>query len=139
MVSLDEALFYLIKGMHETKICYVPRKQRTPEDWIREFNEVNAPKIMVVAGMTGRGPLKARIVPVSVKINSLFYVENVLTPIINEELPNLYPGELNKVFLHHDKASSHVSKMTTAYLSSMEEETGITFIHKEDTSEGCRL
>lgn len=71
---------------------------------------------MVVGVLTGRGALPLFKVPNNVKVNSNYYVEQVLKPLIEVQLPKLYPGEMNKVFLHHDKCTSHVSKNTTQYL-----------------------
>ena len=47
-------------------------------------------------------------------------------------LPKLDPQDMHKVFLHHDKASSHTARKTTTYLAGMREKVGISFIQKED-------
>ena len=40
--------------------------------------------------------------------------------------------EIDKVFLYHDKASSHASNVTTSYLDKIKEEFGVSYISKED-------
>ena len=78
--------------------------------------------------MTGRGVVPLIRVPPKVKINSDFYIEKVLKPILEEKVAALYPGELDKVFIHHDAASSHTSKKNTAYAEDLKARTGMTII-----------
>jgi hypothetical protein len=47
---------------------------------------------------------------------------------LEKELPKLYPGELNKVFVHPDKASSHTSIKTSEYAADLKARTGISII-----------
>ncbi|GFY23754.1 hypothetical protein TNCV_1630361 [Trichonephila clavipes] len=42
--------------------------------------------------------------------------KNILEPIFEEEIPTSYGKDLGEVELHMDKASSHTSKSTAAYL-----------------------
>ncbi|UYV78305.1 hypothetical protein LAZ67_16000911 [Cordylochernes scorpioides] len=94
-----------------------------PEDFKEGF--------MVVGVMTGRGVLPLIKVPSKVKVNSEFYIECVLKPVI-EQLKDLYPGEMDKVFLHHDKASSHTSNKTQQFLQEMKDTLGLNFIRNSD-------
>ncbi|UYV85005.1 hypothetical protein LAZ67_X004229 [Cordylochernes scorpioides] len=71
------------------------------------------------------------LVPSKVKVNSEFYIECVLKPVI-EQLKDLYPGEMDKVFLHHDKASSHTSNKTQQFLQEMKDTLGLNFIRNSD-------
>ena len=131
-VTLDEALFYFIPGNQTSKTCFIKRGYQTPEDWVRKVNEIQAPKVMVVAAMTSRGPLQARCVPIKTKVNALYYIDNVLRPIIEKELPTLFPDDMNKIFIHHDKATSHTANQTMAFLKEMKEKYGISYQEKED-------
>ena len=63
-----------------------------------------------------------------VKVNSLYYKNNILKPLFEEEIPALYGKDIDKVELCRDKASSHTSKSTTAYLVKKESKTGIKCI-----------
>ena len=47
-------------------------------------------------------------------------------------LPRLYPNEMDKVYFHQDKASSHTANLTTEYLVKMKSELGISFINKDE-------
>ena len=42
------------------------------------------------------------------------YVNYNLKPLFSLRLPRLYQKEMEKVFLHHDKASSHTANLTTS-------------------------
>ncbi|GFU67689.1 hypothetical protein TNCV_4327431 [Trichonephila clavipes] len=51
--------------------------------------------------------------------------KNILELIFEEEIPALNGNIIDKVELHMDRASNHMSKSTTAYLAKKESETGI--------------
>ncbi|GFS65560.1 uncharacterized protein TNCV_2469421 [Trichonephila clavipes] len=54
--------------------------------------------------------------------------QNILEPIFEEETPALYSKGIIKVELHMDKATSHMSHSTAAYLAKKESKTGIKYI-----------
>ena len=86
--------------------------------------------MIIVAVVTGRGVGPLFWVPPNCKINSTYYITYILKPLVDDFLPKIYPGELNKVFVHHDKASSHVSRLTTDYMTKVTKDIGIQFIDK---------
>lgn len=131
-VTLDEALVYLDDSNRESRICYVNRGETVPESWVFEKDESFKKGFMVVGILTGKGTIPLIRVPSKVKINAQFYVDYVLKPLFTEHLPKLYRNEMDKVFFHHDKASSHTSHLTTRYLEKMKAELGISYIDKED-------
>jgi len=88
-------------------------------------------KSFMVVGIIGRGTVPLLRVPASVKINAKYYVDYVLKPLFTVHLPRLYPNEMDKVFLHHDKATSHTANLTSSYLAKMKREVGISYISKE--------
>ncbi|GBN79439.1 hypothetical protein AVEN_138680-1 [Araneus ventricosus] len=83
---------------------------------------------MIVAVFSYSRKLKIRRVEKNVKIYSTYYQEKVLRLLFTEELPFIYPNHLQRVKLHQDKATSHTSKSTTAFLEKMKTDTGIAFI-----------
>ena len=83
---------------------------------------------MVVAGVSYNGKLKIRKVERNVKINSEYYQQRILTPIFEEEIPELYGNSVNKVYFHQDKASSHTSISTVNYMNYLSGKTGINVI-----------
>ena len=72
-------------------------------------------KVMVVGAMTTRGVVPLIGVRTSAKINSKYYVDNVLKRILKDTLSLLYPGEASTIFVHHNAASSHTAKFTQDY------------------------
>lgn len=83
---------------------------------------------MVVGALSGRGPLPLIRVPTNVKINSEYYIEHCLKPLLEIQIPQMYPGETDKVFFHQDAASSHTSHKTKAYAEDLNRRLGITLI-----------
>ena len=83
---------------------------------------------MIAAGFCYNSKLKIKKVSSKAKINSLYYQQNILELLFEEEIPALYGKDIDKVKLHMDKASCHTSTSTTAYLAKKESETGIKCI-----------
>lgn len=57
---------------------------------------------------------------------------NVLRWLLEIEIPKKYPGELLKVFIHHDAASSHTTKFMQQYAQDLKERTGMTLMSNSD-------
>jgi len=127
VVTLDEALFFLDDCKGSRKIYYKKPGKLDPE-FMTVKKEKFGKKFMVVGAISGRGILPLIKVPQNVKINSEYYIENVLKPFLEVEIPKLYPGEESKVFVHHDAASSHTSKKTELYGKDLKERLGMTII-----------
>lgn len=132
VVTLDEAYFYLSYCNGVRNFLYAQRGQKVPEEWLAKCHESWPVGFMVVAGITGRGPLPLIKVPKNVKVNAHYYIENVLKPYLEKEVPKLYPGEEANVILHHDKASSHTAKLTKEYLETLRSNGGPNHIRNED-------
>jgi len=130
-VTLDEANFGLHCVNGKRKICYIPRGQQIPESWYDDKDNFRK-TFMVVGGISGRGTLPLILVPKKVKVDAKWYIQKVLRPIIENHLPKLYPGELDKVFIHHDAASSHTSQKTTTYAKEVLNKHKITIIPKSE-------
>lgn len=132
VVTLDEAWLYINECTSTREICYVKQGQTLPGDWVLQCKE-NFPKgFMVVAALSGRGPLKLIRVSHKAKINGEYYRDNVLKPILEQEVPLLYPEDLNQVFLHHDKSSSHTSRIVQQYLEEIHQKLGINYIKNNE-------
>ena len=131
VVTLDEALFGLENCNGERKICYVKAGQQVPEDWVVD-HENFFESFMVVGAISGRGTLPLIKVPKKTKVNADYYVSHVLKPLVEVHLPRLYPGEMSKVVIHHDKASSHTARKTQDYCRMAKDKWGVTIIRNED-------
>ena len=80
---------------------------------------------MIIAGFCYNGKFIIRRVEKKDKVNSVYYQEKVLSPIYFDEIPSLYGSEMNNVWIHQDKASSHTSTSTLRFLDDMEQKTRI--------------
>ena len=130
-VTIDEAMFYYIPGQHLADVVYLRPGEEMPPEFVKQCHAIQPKHVMVIAGMTGRGPLRARIVPEKTKINADYYRDHVLKPIFQKELPKIYPGELDKVFFHQDKAPSHMAHKTFKYLEELRKKHSIDYQKKE--------
>lgn len=132
LVTMDEAWLYLDDCGKGSQFCYLKKGQQRSSHDLIEKSELSNKKVMVLAIMTGRGVIPLKFVPPKTKINSNYYCDEVLKPLIQSWLPKLYPEGLEKVFVHHDAAPSHVSKKTTDIMAALSESSGITFIQRAD-------
>jgi hypothetical protein len=69
---------------------------------------------MVWGGIYSKGKTKQRIVKKGTKINSVYYIENILKPFLAEDIPRLYPK--SDYIFHQDSAPAHSLKMTIKFL-----------------------
>ena len=126
VVTLNEDLVYDNDANGQTQICYITRGESVPEHWEFEKGESFAKSFMVVGIITDRGTVPLFRVPSNVKINAQYCVDYVLKPLFTVHLPRLYPNEMDKVYFHYDKASSHTVNLTTEYLG--QDEIGIRYL-----------
>jgi hypothetical protein len=132
VVTLDEANVYINYCNGKRSIYYARSDEKQQQTLVKECKESYPEGFMVVGCMTGLGTVPLFKVSKNVKINSAYYVNHVLRPIFEIHLPRIYGEELYKVFFHHDKATSHTSRLTEQYLQQMKELHGINYIQKSD-------
>ena len=84
--------------------------------------------VIVPMRITERGSTGIYFVLSEAKVNSHFYVDKVLRPILQKDIPSLYGKLAKKVTLHHDSAPAHTSFFTYKSIVEM----GFNFIAKED-------
>ena len=83
---------------------------------------------MVAIGICWNGVSRAYIVPENRKVNADYFIQDILKPMIEEDIPRLYPGREKDVTWHMDSAPAHTAKKTYKWL----DERGIKYIPKED-------
>lgn len=132
VVTLDEAWLSLSDTDCVSPHCYVPKHSSVPSGYVRKKGMRWGKKMMVVAIMTGRGNLPLIKVPPQTKFNAAFYIDYVLIPLITEWLPQLYPEGLERVFIHHDGATSHTADLTKKEMDNLKMYFGFNIIKKED-------
>ena len=128
IVLVDEGWVYMTNCNGQRKIYYEFRGNRRPESWRKYVVQKNPIGVMVAMGITAGGPTGIYFVPPEAKVNSQFYVDKVLRPILQKDIPRLYGKLAKKVTLHHDSAPAHTSFFTYNSIVKM----GFNFIAKED-------
>ena len=129
ILTIDEAWVYVTNCNGRRRIYYKFKGEQTPEIWTKFWKESHPKGVMFVAGVCSRGKTKLRFVEPGAKIDSQYYIDNVLNPIFTEDIPRLFPGELiEQAVFHHDSAPAHASKVTQDWLKSQ----SVRFIPKED-------
>jgi hypothetical protein len=127
MVTLDESYLYLQDGKISRRIYYSKSGNLDPK-FVKQKPEKFGDKIMIVGALTGGGVVPLIKVKQGVKANLDIDIEDVLKPILEESVAKLYPGELDKVFIHHDMATSHTSRKTSRYAQDLKARLGMTII-----------
>jgi len=77
-----------------------------------------APGSDVVAGISIFGPTAIRFVPPRTEVDSDFYIDKVLKPLFEKDIPALFGKHAKLAVLHHDSAPAHKSTKTVAWLKS---------------------
>ena len=116
-VTTDEAMFYLGGSYGRRRVCYYRKGVDDPSKLKFVKRDSFAPGFMAWAGVSFHGKTDIRIIDKGVKVNSDFYINKVLKPFVEKDLPRMFPeDQIKDMVFHQDSASSHTSKHTLAYL-----------------------
>jgi hypothetical protein len=83
---------------------------------------------MFAAGVSSKGVTGIYFVPPTSKVDHVFFINEILKPIVEKDIPRLYPGEEQKVILHFDSATSHTTPEVYEYL----DHHNVKYIRKEE-------
>ena len=117
-ITTDESWFYLDGTCGKRKVCYIKKSDPNYERMIIQQNTSRPKGFMVWGGISSRGKTKLRFVEPGAKINSDYYINNILKPFLRQDVSRLFPGKekINMVF-HQDSAPSHTSEKMTRFLN----------------------
>jgi hypothetical protein len=87
---MNHGLNYRIVTEKEGSVTF----QNIPENCVFERKESFSLKFMVIGIIAGRGVLLLIEVPDKTKVDSQFYIDHVLTPLVYKYLPQLYPNDI---------------------------------------------
>ena len=117
--TIDKAWVYVTNCNGRRRIHYKFKGEQTPEIWTKFWKESHPKGVMFVAGVCSRRKTKLRFVKPGAKIDSQYYIDNVLNSVVTEDIPRLFLGELiEQAVFHHDSAPAHASKVTQDWLKS---------------------
>ena len=126
ILTFDETYISLEDTSAETDYYYDGDCLEIPDDWKKKPRKSWPRKIMVVIGICWYGKTKAYIVPEKAKVNADYFIQHILKPIVEKDIPRIY-GDLSwKVRIHMDSAPGHVAKKTYEWL----DERNVKYISK---------
>ncbi|XP_042901427.1 histone-lysine N-methyltransferase SETMAR-like [Parasteatoda tepidariorum] len=113
-ITTDEAWIYLSDTNAKSKVQYLSRGQIRRD--LTPSTTVPHPKgVMVWMGISTHGVTKPRFVKPGAKINSEYYLQKILKPVLKDDYCRLYPNGV--AVSHQDSAQSHASKVTQKFLT----------------------
>lgn len=123
-ITSDECLFTVDQLGGQTRVQYISRDQIRSDAEV--FTAASHPaSVMVWCAMSSRGLLKPVFVKPGVKINSHYYIDNVLKK-LPKEAKRLFPD--GDYIFHQDSAPAHTAKITLEFLR----KNKINFIKPEE-------
>jgi methylphosphotriester-DNA--protein-cysteine methyltransferase len=128
IISLDEAWLSLNDVNGIRGVYYKKTGKPTPPSWTKKWRKKHAKKVMYAAGVCAKGVTDLYFVPPTTKVDRWFFINSILKPIVEKDIPRLYPGEEHKVVLHFDSAGSHTTPEVYAWL----DERNVKYIRKEE-------
>ncbi len=128
IITVDEAWVTMTHVNGQRGIYYQFGDEPVPQSWKKKWRQAKPQKIMFVGGICSRGVTKLRFILPGAKINSDYYIQHFLKPLVEEDIPKLFPGEEHLVIVHQDSAPAHASKKTQEWLRNCP----VQFIPKED-------
>jgi hypothetical protein len=116
-ITTDESWFYLACTRGKRKVCYIKKADPNYDRMIIQQNTSRPKGFMVWGGVSSKGKTTLRFVEPGAKINSTYYIKNILQSFLSRDVPRLYPKkERKKWILLHDSAPNHTAKETLDYL-----------------------
>ena len=82
---------------------------------------------MMAAAFCWHGQTRLTIIPARAKVNADYFIQHVLAPMFDVDVPKLFGKDAGKVVLHKDSATRHTARKTVAWLNSR----GIKFMTKD--------
>lgn len=130
VVTLDESYVRMRVDGATTSFCYLKKNEPIPDDWVKPVRSNFEQKIMIVGALSYYGAFPLIRIRRQT-MDSHCYITEVLRPLVHKYIIPLFGGDTNKVFVHYDKATVHVSSFTQLYMDLMTEKYGIKFIPKD--------
>ena len=109
-MTTDEAICYLVGSYGRRRIYYVRQPHMNRGNVMYVKRDTFASGFVVLAGVSSCGKTKLEKV---IKVDSIYHVRRVLTPLLDDDVPRLFRGASSRnMFFHQDIAASHTTKNT---------------------------
>ncbi|KAF2898681.1 hypothetical protein ILUMI_07494 [Ignelater luminosus] len=96
------------------RIQYVSRDLKHPTLEVYQRRENHSSRFMVWGGVSFNGKTKLHFIHPGAKVNSTYYINNVLKPFLTKDALRLYPD--GDFVFNHNSAPSHVSKVAIEFM-----------------------
>ena len=114
--TMDETYVSWNDSNSERDVYYQGKSVVVPAEWKKKLRKSWPKKIMVAIGICWNGTSRAYIVPQKSKVDSMYFIKNILTPMVENDIPRLYGHQSKDVWLHMDSAPAHVAAQTVQWL-----------------------
>ncbi|GBN90967.1 hypothetical protein AVEN_140017-1 [Araneus ventricosus] len=111
---MAKAWIYLSDTNAKSKVQYLIRDQDR-RDLTPSTTVPHSKRIMVWMGISANGVTKPQFVQPDAKINSEYYIQEILKPFLKDDYCRLYPN--GDAVFHQDPAPSHASRVTQKFLT----------------------
>jgi hypothetical protein len=68
--------------------------------------------VVFAASISYRGVTRLRFIPTGIEINSEIYINTILKPMFEKDIPDMYGEYPDKVIFHHDNAPAYQLDVT---------------------------
>ena len=100
-ITTDESWFYLDGTNGKSKVCYIKKSDPNYDRMIIQQDSCQPNGFMVWGGISAKGKTSHRFVKPNAKINSDYYINNILKPFLQRDVPRLFPQtEKNRPIFH---------------------------------------
>ncbi|CAF3472272.1 unnamed protein product [Rotaria socialis] len=89
-ITTDESWFYLDGTEGKRKVCYIKKSDPDYEKMILQQDSSRPQGFLVWAGISSYAKTSLRFVKPGVKINSDYYINNILKPFLSRDVPRLF-------------------------------------------------
>ncbi|GAV01008.1 hypothetical protein RvY_11786 [Ramazzottius varieornatus] len=114
--TMDETWISLDDCNVDTDQFWTDESAEIPEEWKKKTTKEWPKKVMIAIGICWFGMSRAYVVNGSAKVTAQYFVDEILSKVIHEDIPRLYGNSAKDVIFHMDSAPSHTANLTMQHL-----------------------
>ncbi|GAV06337.1 hypothetical protein RvY_16347 [Ramazzottius varieornatus] len=115
--TMDETWISLDDCNVDTDHFWTDGSAEIPEEWKKKTTKQWPKKVMIAIGICWFGMSRAYVVNGSAKVTAQYFIDEILSKMIHEDIPRPYGNSAKDVIFHMDSAPSHTAKLTIQYLN----------------------